>query len=64
MQAENIDLLRRGLDQIALELDDDRITRLIGYHDYVLERNKEMNLIGFKDERGGLPGKGCQRDGV
>lgn len=51
MTPDNADIFRSGLVELGLSLDDERIARLIGYHDFVLARNAEMNLVGFKDER-------------
>jgi len=54
MEEANQEILRKGLSELGLELDDGRIAKLIGYHDLLMQRNLEFNLTGAKEERESL----------
>lgn len=51
MTPENQSLLREGAVKLGLKLTDTQVQRLIGYHDFLHERNQQMNLTGIRDER-------------
>ncbi|MBX3461173.1 MAG: 16S rRNA (guanine(527)-N(7))-methyltransferase RsmG [Planctomycetes bacterium] len=51
MRDENRQLLVAGLAEIGLAVPQDRVERLIGYHDFLLETNAQFNLTGYRDER-------------
>lgn len=51
MEHANRELLLSGLTQLGLQLADDRIERLVAYHDALMEWNSKVNLTGLKDER-------------
>ncbi|MHC4839866.1 MAG: 16S rRNA (guanine(527)-N(7))-methyltransferase RsmG [Planctomycetota bacterium] len=51
MKPENQTLLKDGLADLGLELSADQITRMVGYHDFLHQRNQQMNLTGIRDER-------------
>lgn len=50
MQDENRQLLVGALSELALELPAERLERLIGYHDFLLETNAQFNLTGYRTE--------------
>lgn len=54
MRTENRELLESGLDALGLEAAPGALERLIGYHDFLLEYNQQVNLTGFRDERESL----------
>lgn len=51
MTPENQNLLKEGVSELGLKLSEDQMERLIGYHDFLHERNQQMNLTGIRDER-------------
>ncbi|MDC1142504.1 16S rRNA (guanine(527)-N(7))-methyltransferase RsmG [Planctomycetota bacterium] len=51
MTPKNQILLKDGIAALGLTLTDIQFTRLVGYHDYLHERNQQMNLTGIRDER-------------
>ena len=51
VKPENIELLKAGLTELGMTPPAEALTRLIGYHDFLLEYNLKVNLTGFKDER-------------
>lgn len=51
MNDDNLQLLKDGLARLGLEYEPDALARLVGFHDFLLEYNKNVNLTGFTDER-------------
>ena len=51
MNDDNLQLLKTGLNAIGLRDDPAALDRLVGYHDFLHEYNKNVNLTGFTDER-------------
>ena len=51
VKPENLELLQSGLKALELKPPKGALERLVGYHDYLLEYNQNVNLTGFRDER-------------
>lgn len=56
MEDANLELLKAGLAELGLELPDAALQRLVGYHDFLLEYNLNVNLTGLRDERDSVTG--------
>jgi 16S rRNA (guanine527-N7)-methyltransferase len=54
MKAENLELLKNGLQALELQPAPGALERLVGFHDFLLEYNEKVNLTGFRDERESL----------
>lgn len=50
MLPENCEVLSRGLEKLGLELEESQVERLLGYHDLLMQRNRDLNLTGIRDE--------------
>jgi 16S rRNA (guanine527-N7)-methyltransferase len=48
---DNLKLLTDGLKTLGLKYKPDALTRLVGFHDFLLAYNENVNLTGFTDER-------------
>ena len=51
MNDDNLQLLTTGLDALGLKYKPDVLAHLVGFHDFLFEYNKNVNLTGFTDER-------------
>lgn len=51
MLPENLNLLTESIASLKLTPPNGALERLVGYHDFLLEYNKNVNLTGFIDER-------------
>jgi 16S rRNA (guanine527-N7)-methyltransferase len=48
---DNLKLLTAGIAELGLEHEPAALARLVGFHDFLLEYNRNVNLTGFTDER-------------
>lgn len=56
MEHANLELLQHGLSELGLALDDDRLARLVDYHDFLHKYNQNVNLTGLRNERESVTG--------
>jgi 16S rRNA (guanine527-N7)-methyltransferase len=47
----NIDLLKNGIEELGIEINDEMLENLKKYKELLVEWNKVMNLTGIEDER-------------
>ena len=50
MKTENKTLLRSALESLQISFDEEKLEKLIAYHDLLMQQNALYNLTGHKDE--------------
>ena len=48
---DNIDILKNGINQIGMQISDEKINKFVKYKDLILEWNQKINLTAIEDEK-------------